>query len=140
MAAWRASAPSVGGTVRCARASSGEISASVRIELEDSEERVSRMLNLNSSLATFLVWMFVGGVAGWLASLVVRGTGVGLLGDIVVGILGAFLGGLVLALLQPGTLGVTGPTFGSLIVVFVGAVILLLVVRVFSGRGSRARA
>ena len=97
------------------------------------------MLNLNISFATLLVWMLVGGVAGWLASLVVRGTGLGLLGDIVVGILGAFLGGLVLALLRPGTLGVTGPTFGSLIVAFVGAVILLLVVRVFSGRGSRAR-
>ncbi len=98
------------------------------------------MLDLNISLATLLVWMLVGGVAGWLASLVVRGTGLGLLGDIVVGILGAFLGGLVLALLQPGTLGVTGLTFGSLIVAFIGAVILLLVVRVFAGRGSRARA
>jgi len=98
------------------------------------------MLNLNISFATFLVWMLVGGVAGWLASLVVRGTGLGLLGDIVVGILGAFLGGLVLAVLRPGTLADTGLTFGSLIVAFVGAVILLLVVRVFSGRGSRARA
>jgi len=98
------------------------------------------MLNLNISVATFLVWVLVGGVAGWLASLVVRGTGLGLLGDIVVGILGAFLGGLVLALLQPGTLGVTGPAFGSLIVAFIGAVILLLVVRVFSGRGSRPKA
>jgi uncharacterized membrane protein YeaQ/YmgE (transglycosylase-associated protein family) len=95
------------------------------------------MLNLNSSFATLLVWMLVGGVAGWLASLVVRGTGLGLLGDIVVGILGAFLGGLVLALLRPDTLGVTGPTFGSLILAFVGAVILLFVVRVFSGRGNR---
>jgi uncharacterized membrane protein YeaQ/YmgE (transglycosylase-associated protein family) len=96
------------------------------------------MLNLNISFATIVAWMVVGGVAGWLASLVVRGTGLGMLGDIIVGILGAFLGGFVLSLLLPGTLAVTGLTFGSLIVAFVGAVILLYVVQLFVGRRTRA--
>jgi uncharacterized membrane protein YeaQ/YmgE (transglycosylase-associated protein family) len=81
----------------------------------------------------------VGGVAGWLAGLVVQGTGLGLLGDIIVGIVGAFLGGFVLSLLLPGTFGFTGFNWASLIVAFVGAVILLLVVRLFQGQRTRGR-
>jgi uncharacterized membrane protein YeaQ/YmgE (transglycosylase-associated protein family) len=81
-------------------------------------------------LTTILVWIVVGGVAGLLASLLVRGTGLGLVGDIVVGIVGAFLGGFILSLFgQP---GVTGLNVSSLVVAFVGAVILLLIVRVVS--------
>ena len=90
------------------------------------------------------MWIIVGGVAGWLASLAVRGGGLGLLGDIAVGIIGAFLGGLVLSRLLPGVYAITGGfsgfsgfsgfTLGSLIVAFVGAVILLLVVRLFTAR------
>ena len=101
------------------------------------------MLNLNISFANLAMWIIVGGVAGWLASLAVRGGGVrggglGLLGDIAVGIIGAFLGGLVLSRLLPGVYAITdgfsGFTLGSLIVAFVGAVILLLVVRLFTAR------
>jgi uncharacterized membrane protein YeaQ/YmgE (transglycosylase-associated protein family) len=91
------------------------------------------MVNLNSSLATILVWMLVGGTAGWLASVVVRGSGSGWLGDIIVGIIvgiiGAFLAGLVLSLLLLGTFGFTSLTFGSLLLAFIGAVLLLVVVR-----------
>jgi uncharacterized membrane protein YeaQ/YmgE (transglycosylase-associated protein family) len=90
------------------------------------------------NVTNLVVWMIVGGFAGWLASLVVRGTGLGLLGDIVVGILGAFLGGFLLLLALPGTVGFTGFTIGSLFVAFVGAVILLFVVRLFAGRRMRA--
>lgn len=96
------------------------------------------MLNLNISFANLVMWIIVGGVAGWLASLAVRGGGLGLLGDIAVGIIGAFLGGLVLSRLLPGVYAITGGfsgfTLGSLIVAFVGAVILLLVVRLFTAR------
>ena len=106
------------------------------------------MLNLNISFANLAMWIIVGGVAGWLASLAVRGGGVrgggvrggglGLLGDIAVGIIGAFLGGLVLSHVLPGvyafTGGFTGFSLGSLIVAFIGAVILLLVVRLFTAR------
>jgi len=63
-----------------------------------------------------------------------RGTGLGLLGDIVVGVLGAFVGGFVLSLVWPSAGGFTGFTFGSLTIAFVGAMVLLLVVRVFFRR------
>ena len=86
-------------------------------------------------MMTILAWIFVGGIAGWLASRVVQGTGLGLVGDIVVGVLGAFLGGALLSLLLPGTFGVTGFDLRSLAVAFLGAVLLLLVVR----RGATAR-
>ena len=42
---------------------------------------------------SILVWLLIGAVAGWLAGVIVKGYGFGLLGDIVVGILGAFIGG-----------------------------------------------
>jgi uncharacterized membrane protein YeaQ/YmgE (transglycosylase-associated protein family) len=96
------------------------------------------MLDLHISFANLLVWVFVGGVAGWLASLLVRGNGLGLLGDIVVGVLGALFGGLVLSRLLPSlyssTGGFTGFNLGSLLVAFIGAVLLLVIVRVFSSR------
>jgi uncharacterized membrane protein YeaQ/YmgE (transglycosylase-associated protein family) len=47
-----------------------------------------------------LIWILVGAVAGWLASTVVRGGGMGLLGDIVVGIIGAFIGGWLAGVLH----------------------------------------
>ena len=99
------------------------------------------MIHLNISLATLVIWIIVGGLAGWLASRVVRGGGLGLLGDVVVGIIGAFLGGLVLSQLLPGVYAFTGEftgfSLGSLIVAFVGAVILILVVRLFTARRLR---
>jgi uncharacterized membrane protein YeaQ/YmgE (transglycosylase-associated protein family) len=85
-------------------------------------------------LINLLVWIIVGGIAGWLASLVVRGGGMGIVGDIIVGVVGALIGGFLLSLLLPGTFGLTGFNLGSLIVAFIGAVILLAVVRLFTGR------
>jgi uncharacterized membrane protein YeaQ/YmgE (transglycosylase-associated protein family) len=90
-------------------------------------------------MGTILAWIIVGGIAGWLASLVVQRHGLGLLGDIIVGIVGAFLGGLILSLLLPGTFGFTGFNFGSLIVAFIGAVILLLIVKAFTHRAPERR-
>lgn len=78
------------------------------------------------TLETLLLWLVVGLVAGWLASAVVGG-GYGLVGDIVIGIVGAFLGGWLFR-----ALGVTAPGSGlvsTLIVAFVGAVVLLLLLR-----------
>jgi uncharacterized membrane protein YeaQ/YmgE (transglycosylase-associated protein family) len=85
-------------------------------------------------LINLLVWIIVGGIAGWLASLLVQGTGMGVIGDIIVGIVGALLGGFLLSLLLPGTFGITGFNLGSLIVAFIGAVILLFIVKLFTGR------
>ncbi len=81
-----------------------------------------------------LAWIIIGGIAGWLAGLVVHGTGLGILGDIIVGIVGAFIGGLIMTLLGLG--GFTGFNLWSLIVAFIGAVILLFIVKTLNG--SRA--
>jgi uncharacterized membrane protein YeaQ/YmgE (transglycosylase-associated protein family) len=83
-------------------------------------------------ITTILVWIIVGGVAGLLASLLVRGTGLGLIGDILVGIVGGFLGGFIFNLF--GQAGVTGFNVYSLVVAFVGAVVVLVIVRLFGGR------
>jgi uncharacterized membrane protein YeaQ/YmgE (transglycosylase-associated protein family) len=50
-----------------------------------------------------LIWLIVGLVAGWLAGQAMKGGGYGLVGDIVVGIIGAFLGGLLFGILLPGS-------------------------------------
>jgi len=75
---------------------------------------------------TLLIWLLVGAVAGWLAGVVVRGGGFGLLGDIVVGIIGAFIGGWMLP-----RLGVhLGVGIVSVIAsATIGAVVLLLILR-----------
>lgn len=74
-----------------------------------------------------LLWfLIVGIVAGWLAGKLVKGGGFGLLGDLVVGIVGALVGGFLF-----GALGVRsgGGLIGSIIVATIGAVVLLFVVR-----------
>ncbi len=81
---------------------------------------------------SLLVILFVGIVAGWLAGKVVRGTGFGLIGDLVVGVIGAFLATLIFPRLgvHLGTGLVSEIVFSAL-----GAIILLLVVRLIRGRG-----
>jgi uncharacterized membrane protein YeaQ/YmgE (transglycosylase-associated protein family) len=86
-----------------------------------------------------LAWIIVGGIAGWLASLVVRGTGLGILSDILVGIIGAVVGSFLLTLVLPSTFTFTGFSWGSLIIAFIGAVILLFIVRLVRGRTASAR-
>lgn len=93
----------------------------------------------HNSMWGIIAWIIVGGIAGWLASLVVRGTGLGLIGDIIVGIVGGLIGGFLLSLLLPGSFSVTGFNLGSVIVAFIGAVVLLLLVRLFTGRRTTAR-
>jgi uncharacterized membrane protein YeaQ/YmgE (transglycosylase-associated protein family) len=83
-----------------------------------------------------LLWFVViGAVAGWLAGQFMRGHGFGLLGDIIVGVIGAFLGGY----LWPSGLALGGGLLGRLIVAFIGAVLLLFVIRLFSGRRAGRR-
>ncbi len=75
---------------------------------------------------SFLWFLVVGVVAGWLAGTLVKGGGFGLVGDLAVGIIGAFIGGFLFT-----TLGVSagGGLIGSIIVATVGAVVLLFVIR-----------
>jgi len=83
-----------------------------------------------------LIWLIVGGVVGWLASLVMRTDAQqGIVLNVVVGIVGAFLAGwLVSPLVGVGTIN-QGLSVGSLLVSLVGAVILLAIVNLFR-RGS----
>jgi uncharacterized membrane protein YeaQ/YmgE (transglycosylase-associated protein family) len=81
-----------------------------------------------------VIFIIVGAIAGFAASKVVRGKGMGLIWDIVVGIVGAFLGGFLAGLV--GLPVSTGSfTVGGLLAAFVGAVILLVVFRALTGRG-----
>jgi uncharacterized membrane protein YeaQ/YmgE (transglycosylase-associated protein family) len=94
-------------------------------------------------LDTILIWALVGFVAGFLASHLALGHGLGLLGDIIVGIIGAFIGGFLLAGVFHFTIGVAGhPLISQMIMAFIGAALLLLIVRLLgAGRsGSRRRA
>ena len=65
-----------------------------------------------------------------------KGSGFGLVGDIVVGIIGAFIGGTLFGYLMPGT---TVGILGSIVVAFVGAVILIALLRAVSGRRGSGR-
>ena len=80
-----------------------------------------------------LSWLVVGLIAGWLAGMVMRGGGYGLLGDIIVGIVGALLGGwLATTFLHIGG-GMTGINLISILIAFCGAIILLVALRLLSG-------
>ena len=80
---------------------------------------------MNMSTQNLLLFLCIGVVAGWLAGKIMRGGGFGLFGDMVVGVIGAFLGGWVF-----GRLGiVTWGLAGALITALVGAMILLFLIR-----------
>ena len=75
---------------------------------------------------TALIWfLLIGLIAGWLAGQVMKGGGFGVVGDMIVGVIGALLGGWLF-----GMLGISaGGLIGSLITAFVGAVILIFLLR-----------
>jgi uncharacterized membrane protein YeaQ/YmgE (transglycosylase-associated protein family) len=79
----------------------------------------------------FIVWIIVGGIAGFLASKVLTGKGMGLVWDIAVGILGGFLGGWLAGLAG---IAVTN-ILAEVVVAFVGAAILLVIFRSLTHRG-----
>ncbi|MDB4983624.1 MAG: transglycosylase [Myxococcales bacterium] len=87
------------------------------------------------TIETILIWCAIGLIAGWLASAVVGG-GFGIVGDIVVGVVGAFLGGFLFRQLH-----ISAPFSGypgTIFVAFIGAIVLLLLLRLIS-RGRSAR-
>lgn len=74
-----------------------------------------------------LLWFLVVGlVAGWLAGVLMKGGGFGVIGDLVVGVIGAFLGGFLFSALGASA---GGGLLGSIIVATIGAVVLLFIVR-----------
>ena len=76
---------------------------------------------------TLLIWLVIGAVAGWLAGLIMKGTGFGLPGDIVIGILGAVVAGFLFPRLG---LHIGNPILGDIVGAVVGACLLLLAARV----------
>jgi uncharacterized membrane protein YeaQ/YmgE (transglycosylase-associated protein family) len=95
---------------------------------------------INLDLDTILIWLLIGLVAGFLASRVALGHGLGLFGDIIVGIIGAFVGGFLAAVFHVNVQIVGHPIISEMIVAFAGAVLLLMIVRLFGGAGTRRRA
>jgi uncharacterized membrane protein YeaQ/YmgE (transglycosylase-associated protein family) len=79
-----------------------------------------------------LLFLLLGLVAGWLASMVMRGGGYGIIGDMIVGVLGAFIGGWLFS--NFAGRDITGFDLPSVLIAFVGACILIGILRVISGR------
>ncbi len=74
---------------------------------------------------SLIIWLVVGGIAGWLAGLIMKGYGFGIVGNIIVGILGSVIGGWLFGSYHIGTNGIIGAIIGAT----VGAVILLFAIR-----------
>jgi uncharacterized membrane protein YeaQ/YmgE (transglycosylase-associated protein family) len=89
---------------------------------------------MNLDMQSILILILVGAIAGWLAGMVVRGYGLGLVGNIIVGVLGAFLATWLLPKLGVAFM-VMNPMVTSIIYALIGAVILLLL----AGLVRRAR-
>ena len=81
---------------------------------------------------SIIAWIVVGLIAGWIASMIVNRRGEGFLGDIVVGAVGAFVGGFLFHLI--GHSGVTGINLYSILVAAVGAVVVLVIWHALVGR------
>ena len=88
------------------------------------------------TLETLLLWLVVGLIAGWLASAVLGG-GLGIIGDIVVGVVGAFIGGWLFR--SAGWHAPFGGIPGQIFVAFLGALILLALLRLIWMARTRAR-
>jgi uncharacterized membrane protein YeaQ/YmgE (transglycosylase-associated protein family) len=74
---------------------------------------------------SIIIWMVVGIIAGWLAGLMMKGGGYGLVGDMIVGLIGAVVGGFLFGLLGVGYGGLPS----TIAIAFIGACILIAVLR-----------
>jgi uncharacterized membrane protein YeaQ/YmgE (transglycosylase-associated protein family) len=89
---------------------------------------------MNLDPGGLIAWLVVGLVAGWLAGQFMKGGGYGVVGDIVLGVIGAFVGGFSLSALLPGS---SVGLIGSIVVAFIGAVILIALARTMTrGRAT----
>ncbi|HEY3291992.1 MAG TPA: GlsB/YeaQ/YmgE family stress response membrane protein [Anaerolineae bacterium] len=83
-----------------------------------------------------LAWIVVGLIAGWLAGLVTKGSGFGLLGDVILGVVGALLGGFLASKIFGIADPISGFNLETIVIAFVGAVIVVVIVGLLHG-GSR---
>lgn len=76
-----------------------------------------------------LTWLIVGIIAGWLAGLVMKGKGFGLIGNIIIGIVGALVGGWLAGALFNVQNAISGFNLSTIIIAFLGAVVVLYIAR-----------
>ncbi len=81
-----------------------------------------------------LAWIVVGLIAGWLAGVVMKGGGYGVVGDIILGIVGALVGGFLASALLGIPSPLTGINLSTIIVAIIGAIIVVAIFRVLPGR------
>lgn len=87
------------------------------------------------NLHNFIWFLLVGGLAGWLASVLVQGGGMGIIIDILVGTAGAYIGGWMVE-----AFGISvGGFWGALFMWVLGAVVLLVIVRAIVGQGGKRK-
>jgi len=90
-------------------------------------------------LMNILGWIVIGLLAGFVAGQVMKGSGYGIVGDVIVGLVGAVVGGFLASLLGLGGLNSNDPiSWGSFFIAVIGAIVLIAVLRLFSGNRARA--
>jgi len=89
------------------------------------------MIDIHLNVDTVIIWILVGLAAGALASRVALGHDLGLIGDVIAGVLGAFLGGVLATILKVNFSVAGHPIISEIVIAFIGAVILLFVLRIF---------
>ena len=82
----------------------------------------------------FFTWLVVGVIVGWLAGLAVKGRGFGLIGNIVIGVVGALIGGWLAGALFDISNPISGFNLTTIIVAFLGAILVLFVARLLRFR------
>lgn len=83
----------------------------------------------------FIIWIVVGGLAGWIASMIMKtNEQMGLLANIVVGVIGAFIGGALMRFLFDANVQDGEFSISSILTAIVGAVVLLFLIKLFTGR------
>src|SRR5260370_14281127 len=95
---------------------------------------------LNLDFHTLMVWILVGLVAGSCASHLALGHGLGIVGDVIAGVVGALVGGFLAGVFHWSITIVGHPILSAMVIAFIGAVIVLMVVRLFASSGVRRRA
>ncbi len=94
---------------------------------------------INLDFDTILVWILIGLVAGFFASHLALGHGLGIVGDVIAGIVGALLGGFLAGVFHWSITIVGHPILSEMVIAFIGAVIVLFVMRLFNASGAVRR-
>lgn len=94
---------------------------------------------LNLDFDTIVVWILIGLVAGFFASHLALGHGLGLVGDVIAGVVGALVGGFLAGVFHWSITIVGHPILSAMLIAFIGAVIVLIVLRLFNASGIRRR-